>query len=270
VVLDHSDTTKFVLLTTQRTGSTWVRTSLNSHPEIASYGELFLERGQGFPFNAAFAPLDVEFFESWLAMRARGPHPVSRARLCLTYLNHLYYRGRTESIVGFKLMYSQVRRNPALIGYLLAKRIRILHLIRRNLLDVVISAAAAQARGQAHAAGKDPVREIQIRLDPQATRHRLIQLERQVTFVRGAIRASRLPAHEMTYEDLLSDGSKFDDAARFLGVDASPGQTLTSALKKLNRKPQRQIVANWTEVERNLRAAGFAGYLQDATDHSIG
>ncbi len=258
-----ADPVRFVLLTTQRTGSTWVRTSLNSHPAIASYGELFLEWGRGFPSGAQFAPLDVEYFESRLRRDADSVGPVSRARCCRAYLDELYRSPRPERAVGFKLMYSQVRRNPALVAYLLASRVRVIHLSRDNLLDVVISGAAAAARGQAHAAAEDSVRAVTVRLDPEATRRRLAGLERRVAVVRVALRASRLPTQEMLYERLRADPSGLSRALDFLGVDPRHGAGLTSGLRKLNERPRSELVANWDELERSLRGTRFAAYLDE-------
>ena len=40
---------KFVMLTTQRSGSTWVIDMLNSHPRVVAYSELFLETSKERP-----------------------------------------------------------------------------------------------------------------------------------------------------------------------------------------------------------------------------
>jgi LPS sulfotransferase NodH len=253
----------FVLLTTQRTGSTWVRTSLNSHPEIASYGELFLESGRGFPSRAQFAPLDTEFFESRLARSLDHAGPLSRARLCVSYLDDLYGRPRKEGVVGFKLMYSQLKKNPVLFGYFLAKRVRVLHLTRRNVLDIVVSDALAKARGQSHVVEGDSIRKVAIRLDPQLTRRRIAELERQIALIRFSLRVSPLSQHELVYEQLRAERAGLAQALRFLGLDESQGEFLTSSLKKLGSGAKSEAILNWDELERSLRNTRFAHYLGD-------
>lgn len=257
-------TVKFVILTTQRTGSTWVRTLLNSHPAIASYGELFLDYGRGFPSHAQFAPLDIEFFESWLTREAAAPSPLSRARLSWRYLDLLYSRVRRKEIVGFKLMYSQLKKNPALFGYFLTSRVHVLHLTRRNLLDIVVSNAVAKARGQSHALEGESLRETMVWLDPHTTRRRIAELERQIAFMKLALRASPLPVHELIYERLRAEPDGLTSTLRFLGLDASQQESLTSSLQKLNSGSKSEMIVNWDELEKSLRDTRFARYLSDS------
>ena len=41
--------TNFVVLSTQRSGSTWVVDMLTSHPRVVAYSELFMHGGEGKP-----------------------------------------------------------------------------------------------------------------------------------------------------------------------------------------------------------------------------
>ena len=69
-----SDVTRFVLLSTQRSGTSWVMERLAAHPEIGSYGELLLSGRAGWPDWPPGAN-DRPFFETYL--KDRGARPAS-------------------------------------------------------------------------------------------------------------------------------------------------------------------------------------------------
>jgi LPS sulfotransferase NodH len=54
--------TRFIVLSTQRSGSTWVIDTLNSHPMVTCYSEVFLQDGSGKP---RFGARDLEFFDDY-------------------------------------------------------------------------------------------------------------------------------------------------------------------------------------------------------------
>jgi hypothetical protein len=123
----------FVVLTTQRSGSVWLMSTLNSLKDVTAHGELLLPRSRSrdLRWDSDFAR--PRYIESGL----RSPRPFS----LFSYLNGLY---RTPGTVGFKLMYSQLRRYPETLAYLIARRIRVVHLVRENHLDVLISHAVCR------------------------------------------------------------------------------------------------------------------------------
>ena len=253
--------TPFVILSTQRTGSTWVQDVLSSHPLVCAHGELFLEYGRGFPDSERFGPVNVEYFESWFRNRGSGDGPVSRARHAIPYLNQFYSHGDEVRAAGFKLMYSQLRRNPMVGTYTATRRVRVVHLVRKNLLNVLLSHATSDARGQAHAWAGEAVREVQVSLDPEATVTKLKALERQVSLARFFLRVGRLPVNELIYEDLFTDSSGFDEVFEFLGVDPEAAHALASSMKKLNSAPKDELIENWDELSQALVGTRFEQYL---------
>lgn len=247
----------------QRTGSTWVQDLLDSHPQVAAYGEIFLEYGRGFPDSERFGPVDIEYFESWSKKHTGRGGRVSRARHAIPYLKDFYRRRGDAHAAGFKLMYSQLRRNPMVAAYLTTRRVRVIHLTRANLLDVVLSHATSEARGQAHAWIGDAVREARVSLDPAATAAKLKALERQVALARALTRANRLPTLELGYENLVADASELDGALEFLGVQPDPGHPLSSTMQKLNHAEKRDLIENWNELSAALTGTRFERYLRD-------
>ena len=129
--------THFVVFTTQRSGSTWLMSVLNAIDGVSAQGELFLPRSRSPErrWDSDFSiPRYVESKETYGSVR---PFSVFR------FLSALY---GGEGAIGFKLMYSQLRRYPEILAYLVRERIRVVHLVRRNHLDVLISSSAAVAR----------------------------------------------------------------------------------------------------------------------------
>jgi LPS sulfotransferase NodH len=248
--------TPFVILATQRTGSSWVAGMLGSHPTVGTYGELFDRRGKDYP---VWGRSDIRYLAAY--SRDRGPRrdPVTRASLCFSYLNELYSPRDGLEAIGFKLMYSHVKETPAVFPYICAKRVRVVHLVRTNLLDIIISDDTARARGSFHSTGPDPD-QVTVSLDPATVLARLRALDRQVRVVRRALALTRTPTIEVAYEQLVADPRAFGDVLRFLEVD-EPGRDLSSKLQKLNRLTKEQIIDNYGEIESALRPTRFAALL---------
>ncbi len=122
--------TKFLILTTQRSGSTHLTQLLGTHPNITTYSEIFNESAIG-----------------WGRWKPTYATPSHRALFYFRnifpqyFLKHYIYKKYPNQIqaVGFKVMYSQLERFPSLIPYLISQNVQMLHLKRTNLLDVYVS-----------------------------------------------------------------------------------------------------------------------------------
>jgi hypothetical protein len=226
---------------------------LDSHPSVEAYPELFDPREEHPFFFAAY-------------VRAHSAHgSLGRARACFAYLNEIYVPGSELEAVGFKLMYGQARRNAAVVAYLLARRVRIVHLMRSNLLDIVVSRELADTRGRFHSSELYPSPEpdaspVSVYLDPSTIAARLGAIDRQVHAVRRLLRLARSPSIEVAYENLVADRDGFRVILRFLGVeDASC--SLSSGTRKVNPFGKRQTIANYDEIRVALSSTRFAPFL---------
>jgi LPS sulfotransferase NodH len=246
--------TKFLLLTTQRSGSAWLISTMNGIPDTTAYGELFLNR----PREDGVREWDAEFsyprfIES--SEREGGTRPFS----VLAYLGALY--GQPGSI-GFKLMYDQLLRYPEILGFLLWRRIPCVHLVRENHLDVVISETlmnqTRQAHHTSHESGKGQARVV---LHPPALLRRLRKVRRKMAMGRQLLFWTRLPSIEISYESLCHDPRQFDRIWEFLGIDA-PSALPASNLVKMRRGRQADVVANYDEVRRALKGTAFEATLE--------
>lgn len=259
-------TTGFILLATQRTGSSWVQEMLNSHPDLKVYSELFLPDARGMPL---WAPSDFEFANSFVAARARRPAIVTRRYWMLTYLRRLFDQG-TSQAVGFKYMYDQARHSPEVLAYAAVARVPVVHLIRRNLLDTVISARLARASLLYHlpADGRPPIpwlaserAETKIRLDPDEVVSELTKLASERRRVRAWLRGTRTPTLEVEYEALVADPSRFGRILAFLGVGDPDPARLGSGLSKVRTEPRAEVISNYSQLEVTLAGTPFEAFL---------
>lgn len=247
--------TRFVLLSTQRTGSTWLVSLLDSHPQIRMYGELFHNTSDPLPYGQ-------QDFRRFAEFRGEGKTGAQRRRPFVTahYLSELFGREGAEA-VGFKLMYNQVARLPEVVALLRLQRARVLHLIRENLLDVVVSRETMLRRGVAHVSEQLPATETQVTLDVIKLQRTLARLDSQVAIFRRIARAIDRSSYELSYELLLRDPSRhLAQVAAFLGV-CQDAAALSSSLVRASPVPRAARIENYSAVEQSLRGTKYARYL---------
>ncbi len=243
----------FVILTTQRSGSTWLVDVLDGCRDTAVYGELFLPEKMKWRAGSSDFP---QFFEA-----RRGVRPWAT----FAYLDRFYGR---PGHIGFKLMYSNLRRYPEIAPYLCWRRLPVVHLVRRNVLDVVVSAEMARAKGRWHVAGETAAPVVtQVRLDPQTLPRRLARLEQKAAASRRWLRLCRLPHLEISYEALLADPAQFGRIFQFLGLTAGEAG-LQSGFTKIRQAGYADEISNYAEIKETLTGTKF-GWLLEGENASI-
>ena len=140
------------------------------------------------------------------------------------------------------------------------KRVRIIHLIRRNALDVVLSKEAGTARrGVLHAREGEEVERVRVRLEPERLLRGMTLHERAIAGARVRFKRVGLPYTEVVYEDLAADQSGFDALFEFLEVEPAP---VSSSLQKVNPTEHEQLIENYGEVREALKGTEFAPLLR--------
>ncbi|MGH7818915.1 MAG: sulfotransferase [Candidatus Binatia bacterium] len=242
----------YVVFTTQRTGSSWLMDLLNRAPGVEGHQEIFLPRPRERP--AAAGRNDYPRFVEWRRARRRSPRPFS----VFEYLDGLYDRA---GAVGFKLMYSQLRLFPEIALHLAWRRVRIVHLVRRNHLDVIVSSAIRGVTGSAHAT-TPAAGPLRVRLEAPSLVGRIERLERNVRRARRIV--GWLPGErvEVSYEALVAAPDAFRSVLAFLAPEASPAGG-DSVLVKRQQRPRAEAIANYDEVERALAGTRWAWLLDE-------
>ncbi|MBW3568305.1 MAG: Stf0 sulfotransferase family protein, partial [Proteobacteria bacterium] len=136
--LSNSTPKDYVVLTTWRTGSTWLMDRLNSVPGVQGHVELFYHLPRRSPPKAG-----CNDYPRYVERTKAGIRPWS----VMKYLDGVYSR---KEAIGFKLMYEHLRAYPEILWFIVKRRLRVIHLVRDNHLDVVISSQLASTSGTWH------------------------------------------------------------------------------------------------------------------------
>jgi LPS sulfotransferase NodH len=251
--------TRFVVLTSPRSGSGWLIDMLNSHPAIAAHAELFhVERRTSPDYGAR----DLPYFETYLTSatprtrRLRIAHQVA-------YLAKLYAARPGVRGAGFKLTYVQAKANPALLPLLSLRRVHAVHLIRSNLLAALVSWRVARESGIYHVRRQPALRRL-VLLDTKRLRSELEQQELAVEVARRRLERLRLPRLEISYEELVGRQEEtFTRVLRFLGVEPQV-ELLSSTLQRTRAGSPLEHLENAGEVSAALAGTRFEWMLEEA------
>lgn len=242
---------RFVVLTSSRTGSTWLIDLLNMVGNVEAHGELFLNRPRLSPAIAGRS--DVERF-----IEIYGVPRLTRPLRVYSYLNRLY---RTPSAVGFKLMYGQLGQYPEIICYLAFRRVRVVHLTRSNYLDVIVSEELAKLTGVSHAKAGASMGLPMVRLDASTLVDRLRRVGSKARYVRMLMRLSMCPMLEVTYEALVDGQREFERVLGFLELPM-PMTQIESDLSKRGARTHQEAIANFDEIRQVLISTPFSAMLR--------
>lgn len=244
---------KYIVFTTNRSGSVWLMSTLNALTDVTAQGELFLPRPRTKErrWDSDFAcPRYIESEHKETHFR---PFSV------FGYLDDLYVN---SGVVGFKLMYRQLALYPEIALYLLRHRVRVVHLVRRNHLDVLLSYEVKAKIGRAHLlSGETAPEDVCVTLDIADLVKRLERLQRKQSIARTFLTLWQLPHLEVAYEDLLQDEARFRDVFDFLQVELEE-ELPQSTLVKIRRKGHRDVISNYDAVKEVLLNSRFAGLIE--------
>lgn len=231
----------FVVLSSQRTGSTLLVRSIDQHPELFCAGEIFHYRDGihhnewRFPYkglgNLHLSMLWNRFFSGnkvkmhLKAFYENAENPFERAR-------------------GFKLMLSQIDWNPNVLPYLVKNGVQIMVLVRNSDAETALSSYSAMLSGQYHSSEKQEggLKENQIVSKEdflpflnraKKNRERLLNISHSTC------------ASVYTYEELVNNWDEtLDRFGRELGFGSF---SVPQALKKV-RTNQKRIISNADEL----------------------
>jgi len=253
-----SKPTRFCILATQRTGSSWLTDLLNQQPHVRACTEVFLDR----PAHATGDKLfwgklnpNQRYYDFRVEHGCRRPWAPHR------YLAQLDREAPDDAAFGFKLMYNQCRLMPELMPMLIARRYRLIHLVRDNLLDVAVSRAALNQTDTAHRRDETGTAP-RLELSPEQLVRQIRVLRRKRRMVRTALTLLPTPVIEVSYESLRDDPEPvLERLLAFLRVPGAVAPT-DSVFRRVNATPLSEKLANYSQVAERLRHAGFGRYLE--------
>lgn len=227
---------KFIVLSSQRSGSTLLCELLDSHPGIHVSKELFKFYGPGRNFvEDRFDPRDGsagQYLEKFYVSDNSGLHAK-----------------------GFKLMLDQLRSNPDIETWMSEQQVSVIHLERTNLLKQYVSRISARGSGIYHT-------EKSLELDPLILPvNNIVEELERLHQEREELRhiASRHHSITLTYEDLVGcRDQSMDRIHAFLEIDRHTH--LDSPLVKILKQDLNHSVLNYHQIHSVLSQTPFVEY----------
>lgn len=237
---------RFVIFAAPRTGSNWVCSTLNSHPEILCHHEIFNPEGMHYALDHRGGDLDL----GTLAEREREPRVV---------IERLWREGFGKRAIGFKLNRGQ---SPAAFDAVLADAgVRKIILTRRNKVKTYVSELVAQRTGRWESYGQPAQRApaVRVEVDAGSLLAHIALNESYYARLRGSLEASGQRYLSCAYEDLRSE-AEWARIIEFIGVEPRTG--LRAGTSKQNPCDLRDLVSNFAELEAALRGTGLEPSLR--------
>jgi LPS sulfotransferase NodH len=277
---------QFIILSTQRSGSTIFRLYVNSHPYIRLSGEVFVQHDyqyDGFNHFLAQCPLlfflkQKKYMESWFALNLNkllfmcipfsitrkylrslfyNPNhsaPTEKTNTVPVYIPNLHFE--QEKARGFKLMYNQLKWTHSLKHWIVSNNISVIHLIRQNLLRVFISLQRLKKGGVAHTVNQIATKPVQIAKEKLFAF--ILKVKRERKYYKKIF--STVPYMEVFFEDFLLDTDK--EKTRILDfLDIEDAEMKMPALKKISSIDIKNDIAYYDEIASFLKEKGLGNFL---------
>lgn len=242
---------KFIVLTQQRSGSTWFIDMLNNHPNCKAYSEPFVVSGRednsklldemGLIYKPTFST-----FKKTTEQR--------RPFVTFNYLRTLDTEFNKYKSGGFKMMHSQIKDLSEVLIWILTKRYKIIRLERKNNFQKVMSNRIRKETQTAHIkADKERIRR-EVYIEPKTIVKDIKYQEtqsRRLDFISNIL---PVPSLKITYENLKKDThTTMNNVARFLKLPTQ--NTWKTDLKASNKK---QIeVKNYNNIVRKIKNSDY-------------
>jgi LPS sulfotransferase NodH len=222
--------TYFAIVSTGRTGSTYLQHLLDSHPEIACLGEMISPLG----VYAQYREMDLsQFIEERMF-------------------------GDAEGVLGFKMPWPWTDEFPGVWDAFRSLGFRLISLSRRNKLDQYLSVMLADKTGLWDSSAHYPVQRIEI--DPRALRGFFSTVKNVEAFL--VDKCSQFDHLSVIYEDLLR-GQGHAELQDFLGVTQAPLHVNTVRSRVV---PRSESIANFDMLKRQFADSPWIEFFTEEED----
>jgi LPS sulfotransferase NodH len=266
----------FVILATQRSGSTYLRSWLNRHPDIRCHEEIFLPKQEYAESFASFLrdkmrgrkmveelisqghtslfPVNLYFSLYMRQLRSSRPKVLSFDELWQASSFRPCANKCDATWVGYKLMYNQINIVPSLLNYHLKHVSKCIHLVRRNVLEILVSRLIAEKTGIWHSKNETKQTSIFIEPDYALKEYRSIaNLQNKHSEL-----ASRWGGVTVYYEDFFNEFKQKNEMKKILSyLDLDVNVEIKPVnLTKIIKMPIASVIENYLEVREHLLLGG--------------
>jgi len=244
---------KFIVLSSQRSGSTWLMDILNNIDGVTASGELFIPRRGKNKTKQLLTTRSLPLREDLQSFpRFQTVYTLPQAIRPFSVFNYLNIFFFFPNINCFKLMYSQLLIYPEIWFYIIQKQLPIIHLVRKNNLDVIISKEVRKITNIARIEDGDiELTVLEIELNTKSLINLLNNLNRQTKIASWLLNSFNVKNIEIFYENLLDDPNEFKRIYEFLSIIETQVETI-SKFKKIITKDHSQIISNYAEIKKIL------------------
>lgn len=251
----HTEYTRFLILSTSRSGSTLLMHLLQQHPHIRAFGEVFRNLTRPEPTIS----WDIDYYPQYADWRRLyREHPVRFLRACV-----YAPQPTTVRAVGFKLFYFHARNEagrPVWDALADDRELNVIDLERRDLLAMYLSwERATRHRAFAASSKRSPTASEPITLDPEACRTFFERRNRNREHAMSYFKDHKV--FTLSYEELSEHpAEQVQRVFRFLGQEDYP---VTARLQKQSRGSLRDNIRNYDELRNHFIGTPWALYFQD-------
>lgn len=242
---------KYVIFTTQRTGSSWLVDMLHNNSNIASYAELFrLNVNQDFPL---FCEKDIKLFNRWKVKYNPIFDFFRKKQQINEYFDEIVLLNSDKkhvSALGCKIMYNQVNKNQTLLRNSFVFFDKFIHLKRRDHLRVAISHVFMEQTGVSHSESDVDLEPIEVNISNIVYYLKVIKKEekRMDKLLNKYAEEKYIVCY---YEDLVENTDVvMERIHEHIGVKHFPP---TSNFKKINSNDLNAMIINYDDLILTLK-----------------
>jgi len=242
-----------IIVTSQRSGSNFLRRCLDSHPSVRCDGELLVGGMVKPPGIIADRRMPAKIYKY---IRGGGWRPVR-------VLKDFMHRDDAD-VVAFKAMYNHLANRRTMAFLARHTEIRMIHLRRDNVLKQYVSKLLLrekrERRWQPHATHEVPV--VTTRVSPVDAIREMRRVSAEFERFEGLLQKHR--RIELVYEDMI-DGQCLSQAAgeaicRLLEIETRP---MCCDYVKVNPNELKMMVENYSELVEALRGTPCERFLDE-------
>lgn len=238
---------RFVVLATPRSGSNWLCSLLDSHPDVLCHHELFNPQG----IHTALSQRAVNLGFGSVKARDRDPQAL---------LEKVWQRHLGRQAVGFKLNRGQA---PRILTRVLADRaIRKIVIYRRNPIRSYVSERIAERSGEweSYAGMKISPSPRPVLVTPEGLHRHAEENRAFYNSLDEALGRSGQHAFRLAYEEV---GKTAVQQRLLSDLGVAPEVPLKAGTRRQNPAPLRRLIANFDALAEDLRGTALERDLQE-------